>query len=225
MMEIVKILDTFCGAGGATGFRRALAPTVGGNCSAGNGAGRGVSGKQYAFADRGRERGAVKMSDEKHPSGWYESDDVGWIAGLMRENYEAVGFIPYRGIEKYIHTGRYILQSNEVGKSVGYLLHGKLSPGGIVVVSQHCIDMDKRMKGYGEKAFLTLLERARVNNCRAIKVRCAADLPSNDFWLEMGLKVTRVMNPNNQRHRQINVMVLDLYPSLWDVMEYSVGEE
>lgn len=139
-----------------------------------------------------------------------------WIAGLMRENYEAVGFLPFSTLERqYIANERYILQTEEHGRNVGYLLHGALHPGGILTVAQHCIQYDSRLRGYGEVAFQTLIDRAKHANCRAIKVRCAAELPSNEFWCAMGLQVVNVKHPINRRNRAINVMMLDLWPTLW----------
>lgn len=139
-----------------------------------------------------------------------------WITGLMRENYDAVGFIPEPTVQtQYIANGRYILQCDERGMPVGYLLHGQLAAGEILVVSQHCIELDKRMRGYGEAAFRELVERARLANCRSIKLRCAQDLPSNNFWRSVGMSVASVKHPQNTRNRAINVYVLDLWPTLW----------
>lgn len=144
-------------------------------------------------------------------------NETSWIAGLMRQNYEAVGFLPYEALEgQYIAHGRYVIQTNERGQKVGYLLHGKPTAGGILSVAQHCIETDKRLHGYGQEAFKTLLDRARFANCRAIKVRCAADLPSNEFWREMGLEVVSVRPGGQRRQRDINVMLLDLWPTLFE---------
>ena len=146
--------------------------------------------------------------------------DTSWIAGLMRHNYEAVGFLPLSALDRqYIANDRYIIQSHENGNRVGYLLHGKPTAGGILSVAQHCIEDDKRLNGYGQQAFEALLERARQANCRAIKVRCAQGLPSNDFWRRMGLAVTRIDRTENARRRAVNVMLLDLYPGLWERVE------
>lgn len=143
-------------------------------------------------------------------------DDVSWIAGLMRENYEAVGFLPLNSLQsQYAGNGRYILQCDERGNRIGYLLHGNPKPGGILSVAQHCIQFDKRLRGYGEETFHKLILRARHANCRAVKVRCAAGLPSNEFWLAMGLELVKVDDGPNRRKRPINVLLLDLWPTLF----------
>ncbi len=108
-----------------------------------------------------------------------------------------------------------MLQEDEVGRRVGYLLHGKPTQGGLLVVSQHCIDTDKRLRGYGEKAFQEVIERARQANCKGIKLRCAEGLESNAFWQAQGLEVVSVQHPQNWRKRAINVYLLDLWPRLW----------
>jgi hypothetical protein len=144
------------------------------------------------------------------------SKDLSWIVGLMKANSEAVGFIPETTLEEdYLTTGRYILQCNEQGQRVGYLLHGLPRPGGLLVVSQHCIDMDKRLHGYGEEAFRELVERARIANCRGIKLRCAEDLESNVFWQSQGLEHVSTQHPDNRRKRAINIYLMDLWPTLF----------
>lgn len=143
------------------------------------------------------------------------TDTLSWIAGLMKQNYDAVGFLPFDAVRTYIKTGHYILQHDIRGNLVGYLLHGRPVPGGILSVAQHCIEIDKRFSGYGTEAFNTLLDRAQQSNCRGIKVRCADDLPSTEFWLKMGMGITRIDHPSNRRRRAINTMMLDLYPSLF----------
>lgn len=146
-------------------------------------------------------------------------DDYGWIIGLMRVNSEALGFIPDQRIfDWYIPNECYVMQHDERGRKVGYLLHGLPQSGRILTIQQHCIELDKRMRGYGETAFDTVLERARQAQCRAITLRCAEELPSNEFWKALGFKLTNVDHHPNRRKRAINVYTLDLWPTLWDVL-------
>jgi hypothetical protein len=143
-------------------------------------------------------------------------DDLAFICGLMRENYEAVGFLPNTVIrQRYISLGRYVLQTDERGRKIGYLLHGKPTPGGLLTVAQHAIDYDRRLNGHGQAAFETLLDRAKHANCRAIRVRCAADLPANSFWQSMGLDLVGIQHVANKRKRAINILWLDLWPTLF----------
>ena len=138
---------------------------------------------------------------------------VTWIAGLMRENYEAVGFIPDTTIKScYLANGQYILQTDERGIRVGYLLHGVMLSGRPVVISQHCIQYEKRLRGYGEVAVKKLIDRCISNGVTSIKLRCAEDLPALFFWQSLGFSVTGIVNQNNRSNRLIGDidMPLDL---------------
>lgn len=143
-----------------------------------------------------------------------------WIAGLMAENYEAIGFIPLPTLEaQYIAQQRYILQLDERGNRIGYLLHGTIHYGQPVVISQHCIQYDKRLRGYGEKAFTVLLDRASRGGASSIRLRCADDLPAVQFWQSCGFRAVRVVPGGERRHRMIAEMVYPLALPL-----FSIGE-
>lgn len=145
-------------------------------------------------------------------------DESQFMNGLMRDNYEAIGFIPLPTIEtRYIAQGRYILQTNTKGVPVGYILHGSLLPGGVLTIAQHVIDIDRRQNGHGMDAIATLIDRAKQVNCRAIVLRCAENLPSNHFWQAAGFEHTTTLEVANKRKRKINVYTLDLWPPLWRV--------
>jgi hypothetical protein len=139
------------------------------------------------------------------------TDDTSWICGLMRLNTDALGFVPQSTVySQYVRHGRYIMQTDAHGRNVGYLLHGAAKPGCVLTVAQHCIDNDKRLQGFGRVAFETLLDRAVQANCKSIRLKCAEELPSNEFWRGMGFDVIRVDHPVNRRKRAINVYWLDL---------------
>lgn len=147
-------------------------------------------------------------------------NDHEFITGLMRENYESLGFIPDTTVrDRYLTAGRYIIQNNAAGQPVGYLLHGSPQPGGVLTVAQAVIECDKRERDYGRQIFYDLLTRARQANCRSITLRCAEDLESNGFWLAMGFEKTNTTHPNNQRKRAVNVYTLDLVPTLFDLLK------
>ena len=129
----------------------------------------------------------------------------------MAENYEAVGFIPEPSVERqYVGQQRYILQANERGRPVGYLLHGVMSYGQSLSIAQHCIQVDSRLKGYGEAAVRELIARAEQSGVAAITARCATDLPSLAFWLEQGFVVQRVVPGGDRRSRHIACILLPL---------------
>lgn len=139
------------------------------------------------------------------------SNLASWITGLMRENYEAIGFIPEPTVtSRYLSRGRYVLQSDERGQSVGYLLHGAIHPGNAAYISQHVIQMDKRLRGYGEQAFNVLLHRCRQANVASIHLRCADDLPSIQFWQALGFQVRKLTPGGLRRGRMIVEMFYPL---------------
>ncbi len=144
-----------------------------------------------------------------------------WITGLMAQNYEALGFIPNTTVERrYVAKSRYILQKNKSGRPVGYLLHGVINPGRAVVVSQHCIEYDKRARGYGQLAFEELKRRAQIGNGSSIVLRCAVDLSALDFWQSVGFQIIEVVPGGVARNRLVAKMV---YPLTLPIFDY-IGE-
>jgi GNAT superfamily N-acetyltransferase len=127
-----------------------------------------------------------------------------WIAGLMRENREALGFLPFESLDgQYLTHGRYVLQHDEAGRRVGYLLHGAPRLGRTLAVAQHCIADERRRHGYGEAALGVLLERAERAGASAVTVRCAAELESLAFWQQQGFVVRDVVPGGERRGRLI----------------------
>lgn len=132
-----------------------------------------------------------------------------WIVGLMRHNYEALGFIPQPAVEhRYIKQNDYILQHDEKGKAIGYMLHGPIRQGKPAHVVQHCIELDKRNRGYGHLAVGELIRRCSLIGSSSIRLRCATDLLSLEFWKSAGFSVARIENGGKSRNRQIAVMYL-----------------
>jgi GNAT superfamily N-acetyltransferase len=140
-----------------------------------------------------------------------------WISGLMAENSNSVGFIPNTTIaHRYIANNQYILQLDERGKRIGYILYGKLQYGKPVVISQHCIQYEKRLQGYGRLTFLELLRRAEKIGVSSIILRCAENLPALQFWQSVGFQILSVESPNNARNRLIIKMTFPLMLPLFN---------
>lgn len=149
--------------------------------------------------------------------------DTSWITGLMAENYEAVGFIPNTTVrDRYINHNRYIIQYDERGHRVGYILHGAIIYGKPLVVSQHCIQHEKRLKGYGEQAVRELIQRAQQAGATSIKLRCADDLPALQFWQSVGFQVIKVIPGGAKRDRMIVKMV---YPLSLPLLNLAPGDQ
>lgn len=145
-----------------------------------------------------------------------KTDTVSWIAGLMRTDYPALSFIPDTTIrDRYVAKQRYILQLNEKGQRVGYLLHGAIQWGKPTVISQAMIDFDARLRGYGEKAVIELVRRAEIGGSPAIHLRCAADLEAVRFWQSLSFEIVRIEPGGKARNRTIFVFVRRLYLPLF----------
>ena len=130
-----------------------------------------------------------------------------WISGLHRENSDALGFIPMPTIDRqYVQHGRYVLQKDAKGRNVGYLLHGVIAPGRSVVLSQACIQHEKRLKGFGEEAVSALVDRSEKSGASSIRLRCAEDTSAVEFWNHLGFNLERWEIPGNKRNRRIAVM-------------------
>ena len=134
-------------------------------------------------------------------------DKANWIAGLMRLNTNELGFIPITTIHgRYIRKDQYVLQHDERGKRIGYMLYGALHPGRTVSIAQHCIELDKRLNGYGLDALEELERRCALSQVTSIKLRCGTDMESLAFWQHNGFEIQRIEPGGLQRKRQIAVM-------------------
>lgn len=140
-------------------------------------------------------------------------DATAYICGLMRENTNAVGFIPEPAIrERFVKPGRYILQQDRWRKVVGYLIYGPISPDGTLRVHQAAIELDKRFKHFGQMAVIELINRARHLQARCITLRCAEDLEAVVFWHQCGFHATHLSKGGQRRNRTIVHFKLDLQP-------------
>ena len=146
-------------------------------------------------------------------------DISNWIAGLMAENTNELGFIPDTTLRtRYIAKSRYVLQTDERGRAVGYLLYGALRYGKPVVVSQACIQYEKRLKGYGEEAFFELLRRSKLAGASSIHLRCADDLPAIRFWQSLGFQILGVEPGGARRDRMIIKMTYPVSLPLFAIL-------
>ena len=132
------------------------------------------------------------------------SKESSWIAGLMAENCETVGFIPEPRVDEYyIRQGYYVLVNDERGRRSGYVLHGKPQYGRPLPIAQHCITDEQRRNGYGEAALRDVIKRADFVGASAISVRCASTNESLGFWLAMGFEVREIVPQQGRRSRDL----------------------
>lgn len=134
-----------------------------------------------------------------------------FICGLMRENTDAVGFIPRPTVLKeFILKDRYILQVNRFGKVVGYLLHGPTRPDRHMKIHQACIRLDKRNHGFGVAAVRTLFARALKRQALTITLHCADELEATLFWCKCGFVPIDYRPGGKRRRRAIITFRADL---------------
>lgn len=143
-------------------------------------------------------------------------DDIEYIIGLMKENSDALGFIPKAGISRYIESGRYIIQTNDFGVKTGYILHGKPTTQGWLTIAQAVIDVDFRENGFGVDVVRQLEARVRNISGAGILLRCAENLPSNEFWQHMGYTLYKTSHPENTRKRAINHYTKSISRTMFD---------
>jgi hypothetical protein len=136
----------------------------------------------------------------------------------MGHNTDALGFIPKPTVQhRYIAHHRYVLQTDEHGHPVGYLLHGAIRRGAAVVISQHCIEVDARRKHYGIVAFQQFLSRCQRAGASSIHLRVADDLPAVEFWRSCGFQTKAIVPGGERRGRMIVEMSLPLDLPLFSV--------
>lgn len=127
-----------------------------------------------------------------------------FIIGLMKENTDALGFIPRPTVDRqFVANDRYILQLNRFRKPIGYLLHGPRHADGRMHVAQACIQLDKRNAGFGSAVVDQLLSRATAAAATDIFLRCAQDLESCKFWSTAGFTPIAFLPGGRRRRRTI----------------------
>ena len=132
---------------------------------------------------------------------------VPFIDDLARKNSEALSFIPRPKLDHYARYGQIIL-GMENDQPCGFLVHGRGSA--VMKVYQACVCYDARRWRHGFAMVEELKRRALRSGCAAIRLRCAADLEANAFWLACGFSLVAVEQGGKRRKRLINVYRMDL---------------
>lgn len=135
--------------------------------------------------------------------------DVAWLCWLHARNSEALGFIPRRGIEEAVESGR-VLMALLNAQPAAYILHGVVRPGRDVRIFQHCVQYDVRLQWIG----LTLLEELecelRTKSTRCIQVKIRDQHEAIGFWLRAGYEPTRIEPGGMKRKKPIVVCIRSL---------------
>lgn len=130
--------------------------------------------------------------------------DAAIIDKLQRDNSYAVGFIQQTIWDKYVFGGErnfFVLIVEANNDPVGYTL---ITPGrgmgSYLRIQQIAVRDDARRLHYGN-ALMSVIERfAREQQRAGARLRCRADLDSNNFWKAMGFTVERVVTKGTVNH-------------------------
>jgi len=135
-------------------------------------------------------------------------DDIKFVRRLMKENSEALGFIPLSALEKAYDESRLLVYS-ENNERIGYLLFGPIKNGKDVTIWQICVNEKKRKMGFGKKLFNQFHKLAIETGAKGIRLRCADDLPANYFWKSLSFKLISTISSKSRR-RKLNIYYLTL---------------
>ena len=141
-------------------------------------------------------------------------DDSTYIAHLMRGNYNALSFVPQPSIERNAEAGN-ILLARVNNAEAGYLYHSPIGARGRVHVHQACIEFDIRGQEYGARLVRRLELKCRQARIQHIGLRCADDLPANDFWRRMGFAHVGQIAGGKSRGRMLNCWLKPLQPQIF----------
>lgn len=146
--------------------------------------------------------------------GSVDEDWVAAITDLMRDNYDAVGFLSSGAVREAIAQRRVYMQYDN-DEWVGYLLCGPFRPyAERVIVVQECIDKCARRYGSGQRCFSRFRDDVLRLRIESIQLRCAGNLESRWFWESLGFVCVGVDARPNTRRRNVLRYELRLYPNL-----------
>jgi GNAT superfamily N-acetyltransferase len=134
---------------------------------------------------------------------------VRYADDLARKNSEALSFIPRPMIERYAERGQLML-ATENGEPCGFVIHGEGWPQ--MRIYQACIQYDARRREHGMALVARLADKARARGCTDIRLWCADDLDSNDFWRAAGFEACGSRAGGKRRGRRHVLWALRLTP-------------
>lgn len=140
-------------------------------------------------------------------------NDSSLIISLMKQNTDALGFIPAPAIKhRFVKGGHYRIIRGRAGRRIGYLLLSPLRHKTPLQIHQACIDYDWRRRHFAAAALRQLLAQAIESHVPYIHLRCALDLDANAFWHAMGFKLLEIQEGGLRRDRLICIYSLPLQP-------------
>jgi GNAT superfamily N-acetyltransferase len=126
--------------------------------------------------------------------------DVDQIKRIADANRQSLGFLTRGTIAAATIDGR-VLIARWLGCLVGFATYRHRKDGQTTLLDL-CVDQDSRNSGVGASLVDELLNRARVQGCQAVRLKCPRDLPANRFYEAMGFTMLTTV-PG--RKRSLNV--------------------
>lgn len=131
-------------------------------------------------------------------------DALSWITGLARHETHTLGFIPAASIKRQcIDPGNYCWIQDRHGRHCGFILHGPIRSAQPIHIYQTCVEQDKRLRTYAAQAIRRIWLRGEAAGATGLSVRCAADLPANEFWKALGFQFLQFELGGKSRNRVI----------------------
>jgi len=119
-------------------------------------------------------------------AGMEHNSTLDYVVNLHKKNTDALGFIPYPTVEKFILNDQ-ICMTNEGGLNASFCLFGS-GKGSSLKIYQHCVEQDLRMLDHGKRLFNLVTDKAREKGYDNIQLRCRENLEANKFWKALGFK-------------------------------------
>lgn len=139
-----------------------------------------------------------------HTTLYATDDETQLIIDLMRAEADKLGFIPIPSLIHTIQTrDALIWQRDAQNRKMGYLIHSHPRPNRPIQVHLTVIDIDRRRRKWATRALAELIAKAYRSDAPYIRLRCAADLEANKFWLANGFEPVAHLPNLRKNEREI----------------------
>lgn len=140
---------------------------------------------------------------------WLQDPDAQLIIDLMRSERDKLGFVPIPYLLKQIRSKDCVIwQRDDSGRRIGYIIHTPIKPGREIRIWLSVIDVDRRRRKFATRALADLISKAYKSDAPLIRLRCAADLPANHFWLASGFNHIATIKPPTRNPRDLNLYTI-----------------
>jgi hypothetical protein len=133
-----------------------------------------------------------------------------YVVSLAKRERETIGFIPGERYLQAYEAGQLVGQRFN-GELCGFLYHGPIRADRAVHIWQCAIQVDARRLNAATEVVAAFVARCERRQAACIRLRCAAELEANAFWVAMGFTPVRVVAGGLSRGRLIIEYCRNLY--------------